>query len=96
MLLSSRLGSLRRAIDDRGAVEQAFESIKGPKDGQVQVGIASVMALNDYPIGVDATRIQRVADVMFQFGILKSQLNVGSMLLPSSAFNFTQFSSSGS
>jgi NitT/TauT family transport system substrate-binding protein len=81
---------------DRGAVEQAFEAIKGPQNGQVTSGIASVMALNDYPIGVDATRIQRVADVMYQFGVLKSQFNVSSMLLPSSFFNFAQFSSSSS
>jgi NitT/TauT family transport system substrate-binding protein len=81
---------------DRGAVEQAFEAIKGPQNGQVQPGIASVMALDNYPIGVDATRIQRVADVMYQFGVLKSRFNVSSMLLPSSFFNFAQFSSSSS
>jgi NitT/TauT family transport system substrate-binding protein len=81
---------------DRGAVEQAFEAIKGPQNGQVQAGIASVMALDNYPIGVDATRIQRVADVMYQFGVLKTRFNVSSMLLPSSFFNFAQFSSSSS
>jgi NitT/TauT family transport system substrate-binding protein len=81
---------------NRGAVEQAFESIKGPQNGQVTPGIASVMALNDYPIGVDATRIQRVADVMYEFGALKTRFNVSSMLLPSSFFNFAQFSSSSS
>lgn len=81
---------------DRGAVEQAFEAIKGPQNGQVQAGIASVMALDNYPIGVDATRIQRVADVMYQFGVLKTRFNVSSMLLPTSFFNFGQFSSSGS
>jgi NitT/TauT family transport system substrate-binding protein len=81
---------------DRGAVEQAFEAIKGPKNGQVTPGIASVMALDNYPIGVDATRIQRVADVMYQFGVLKARFNVSSMLLPSAFFNFAQFSSSGS
>jgi len=51
-----------------------------------------VMALNTYPIGIDATRIQRVADVMQQFGVLKSGFNVKNMLLPASAFNFSQFS----
>ena len=81
---------------DRGAVEQAFEALKGPQNGQVQPGIASVMALDNYPIGVDATRIQRVADVMYQFGVLKTRFNVSSMLLPSSFFNFAQFSSSSS
>jgi len=81
---------------DRGAVEQAFQAIKGPQNGQVPPGIAAVMALDNYPIGVDATRIQRVADVMYQFGVLKSGFSVSSMLLPSSFFNFAQFSSSSS
>ena len=54
------------------------------------------MSLDNYPIGIDATRMQRVADVMYQFGLLKSRFNVSSMLLPSSDFNFSQFSSSSS
>jgi len=78
---------------DRAAVEQAFETLASPPDGQVPAGIAAVMALNTYPIGIDSTRIQRVADVMQQFGLLKSKFNVSSMLLPSSFFNFNQFSS---
>jgi hypothetical protein len=49
------------------------------------------MALDTYPIGIDAVRIQRVADVMYQFGLLKTRFNVSSMVLPSSAFNFSQF-----
>jgi NitT/TauT family transport system substrate-binding protein len=81
---------------DRGAVEQAFEAIKGPQNGQVGPGIAAVMALDNYPIGVDATRIQRVADVMYQFGVLQTRFNVSSMLLPTSFFDFAQFSSSSS
>jgi hypothetical protein len=52
------------------------------------------MALNSYPIGIDGTRIQRVADVMYQFGLLKTRFNVSSMLMPSSFFNFSQFTSS--
>jgi NitT/TauT family transport system substrate-binding protein len=81
---------------DRPAVEKAFEALNGPQNGQVSSGIAAVMALDTYPIGIDATRIQRVADVMFQFGLLKTRFNVSSMLMPSSAFNFNQFSSSTS
>jgi NitT/TauT family transport system substrate-binding protein len=81
---------------DRGAVEQAFESLSSPQDGQVSPEIAAVMALDTYPIGVDQTRIQRVADVMYQFGLLKSQFDVSRMLLPKSFFNFSQFSSSSS
>jgi NitT/TauT family transport system substrate-binding protein len=81
---------------DRLAVEQAFEALKGPANGQVSPEIASVMALDTYPIGVDKTRLQRVADVMFQFGVLDSRFNVSGMLMPSSAFNFSRFSSSTS
>lgn len=79
---------------DRAAVEQAFEALNGPKNGQVTPGIAAVMALDTYPIGIDATRIQRVADVMYQFGVLKKRFNVSNILMPSSDFNFSQFSSS--
>jgi NitT/TauT family transport system substrate-binding protein len=80
---------------DRAAVETAFESINGPQNGQVTAGIAAVMALDTYPVGVDAAQIQRVADVMYQFGLLKKNFNVSSMLLPASSFNFSQFAASG-
>jgi NitT/TauT family transport system substrate-binding protein len=84
------------ADTDRSAVEQSFEALNGPVNGQVSPGIAAVMALNTYPIGIDATRIQRVADVMYQFGLLKTRFNVSSMLMSSSFFNFSQFTSSSS
>ena len=47
-----------------------------------------------YPIGVDQARLQRVADVMYQFGLLPSRFNVSPMLLPSSFFDFAAFSTS--
>jgi len=83
------------ADTNRAAVEQAFEAkaLGSAENGQVPPSIAAVMALDTYPIGIDQTRIQRVADVMFQFGLLPKQFNVSSMLLPSSFFNFSQFSS---
>jgi len=84
------------ADTDRAAVEQAYADIKGAQNGQVQAPIAAVMALDTYPIGIDATRLQRVANVMFQFGLLSSQYKVSNMLLPSSAFNFAPFSASES
>jgi NitT/TauT family transport system substrate-binding protein len=84
------------ADTDRAAVEQTFEAINGSANGQVTPGIAAVMALDTYPIGIDATRIQRVADVMYQFGLLKSRFSVSSMLMPSSDFNFSPYSSSSS
>lgn len=81
---------------DRAAVEQAFESIKGAQNGQVPSSIAAVMALDTYPIGIDQTRIQRVADVMHQFGLLPDTFKVGGMLMPASEFDFSDFSSSSS
>jgi NitT/TauT family transport system substrate-binding protein len=84
------------ADTDRAAVEKAFEDLKGAPNGQVPASIAAVMALDTYPIGIDQTRLQRVANVMFQFGLLSSPYNVSKMLLPSSSFNFSPFSAPGS
>src|SRR5215472_6671518 len=58
------------ADTSRSAVEQAMETLKGPMNGQVPPIVAAVMALNSYPIGVDRARLQRVPDVMLQFGLL--------------------------
>jgi NitT/TauT family transport system substrate-binding protein len=82
------------ADTDRAEVEKAFEDLGSAPDGRVPTTIAAVMALDSYPIGIDATRLQRVADVMYQFGLLPSHYNVQGMLLPPSAFNFSRFSAS--
>ena len=67
----------------RQAVEQAMETIAGgPPQGQIQPIVASVMALNIYPTAIDQVRIQRVADVMYQFGLLHSRFNVSPMIGP--------------
>jgi NitT/TauT family transport system substrate-binding protein len=81
---------------DRAAVEQAFEVLKGAGNGQVTAKIAAVMALDTYPIGVDQVRLQRVANTMYQFGLLTAKYDVSKMLMTSSFFNFSQFSSAGS
>jgi len=57
--------------------------------------VAAVMSLDTYPIGIDQARLQRVADVMYQFGLLTSNYNVGNMLMPASDFNFSPFSAAG-
>ena len=49
---------------------------------QIPPIIASVMAVNIYPTAIDKVRIQRVADVMYQFGLLKSKFNVSPMIGP--------------
>lgn len=84
------------ADTNRAAVEQAFEALKGQGNGQVPGTIAAVMALDSYPIGIDPIRLQRVSDVMFQFGLLKGfnqPFSMNQMLLPSSFFDFSPYSS---
>ena len=61
---------------------RSMESLKGPQNGEIPPIIASVMAVNIYPTAIDKVRIQRVADVMYQFGLLKSKFNVTPMIGP--------------
>jgi NitT/TauT family transport system substrate-binding protein len=83
------------ADTNRAAVEQTFQTIKGgAPDGRVPSSIAAVMALNTYPIGIEQARLQRVADVIHQFGLLPNRFDVADMLLPASAFDYAAFSSS--
>ena len=70
------------ADTSRAAVEQAMESLQGPPNGQIPPIIAAVMAINIYPTAIDKVRIQRVADVMYQFGLLKTRFNVSPMIGP--------------
>ena len=65
----------RIADSSRGVVEQAMEALTGTKPL-----IASVMAFNSYPIGVDKVRLQRVANVMLQFGVLSKPFDISQML----------------
>jgi NitT/TauT family transport system substrate-binding protein len=70
------------ADTSRGAVEQAMEALNGPMNGQIPPIVAAVMAVNIYPTSIDRVRIQRVADVMFQFGLLHYRFNVTPMIGP--------------
>ncbi len=70
------------ADTSRGAVERAMEALKGPMNGQIPPIVAAVMAVNIYPTSIDKVRIQRVADVMYQFGLLRSRFNVTPMIGP--------------
>jgi NitT/TauT family transport system substrate-binding protein len=63
------------ADTNRGEVEQAMEAFTGTKPI-----IADVMAFNTYPIGIDQVRLQRIPDVMLQFGILSKAFNISQML----------------
>jgi NitT/TauT family transport system substrate-binding protein len=68
------------ADTDRPDVEKAMESLASPPDGQVPAMVADVMALNSYPISIDSVRLQRVPDVMYQFGLLQQNFNINNML----------------
>jgi NitT/TauT family transport system substrate-binding protein len=70
------------ADTSRSSVEKAMETLNGPPNGQVQPIVAAVMAVNIYPTAIDKVRIQRVADVMYQFGLLHDRFNVGPMIGP--------------
>jgi NitT/TauT family transport system substrate-binding protein len=70
------------ADTDRSAVEQAMEKL--PKPYGVPPAIAAVMSLENYPLSVapdiDLSRVQRVADAMYQFHMLTQPFRVSSML----------------
>jgi NitT/TauT family transport system substrate-binding protein len=68
------------ADTNRSAVEGAMESLAGPPNGQVPPVVGSVMALNNYPISIDPVRLQRVPDVMQEFGLLQRPFNIKNML----------------
>jgi NitT/TauT family transport system substrate-binding protein len=70
------------ADTSRAAVEQAMEDLNGPQNGQIPPIVAAVMAVNIYPTAIDKVRIQRVADVMYQFGLLRSPFDVTPMIGP--------------
>ena len=69
----------QRADTDRKAVEDAYVALK-PGTGHIDQRTAALMAINDYPLGVDATRLQRVPDVMRQFGFLKQHFSIRQLL----------------
>ena len=71
------------ADTSRSSVEKAMETISGgPPNGEIPPIVASVMAVNIYPTSIDKVRIQRVADVMYQFGLLHARFNVTPMIGP--------------
>ena len=67
------------ADTNRAAVEAAFVSLR-PGEGHVDQRTAALMALSNYPLGVDRARLQRVADVMVEFGLLRQHFNIGQLL----------------
>ncbi|MBC6462579.1 ABC transporter substrate-binding protein [Actinomadura sp. HBU206391] len=52
-----------------------------PKYTKIPAQVVSVVNLNGFPTSTSATRIQRVVDVMKQFGYLKTEIDVNSMVM---------------
>jgi NitT/TauT family transport system substrate-binding protein len=64
------------ADSDRADDEKAASTfIKG-----VNAKVASLITFDTYPTGVDQARLQRVADVMQQFGLLKQSFDMSAMI----------------
>jgi NitT/TauT family transport system substrate-binding protein len=84
--LMAFLGALRQgqqiADSSRTAVERAMEKLPAPFT--VSPTIAAVMSIENYPLNVapniDLQRVQRVANEMLQFHMLKTKFEVSSML----------------
>lgn len=69
----------RLAATDRSLVEQVL-----PACTSIKPKLAPVIALGAYPLTLSASQLQRVADVMLQYGFLHRKLTVSPMILPSS------------
>jgi NitT/TauT family transport system substrate-binding protein len=66
------------ADSDRAAVEQALER-NTPSTTPL---LADVMTIDTYPLTMDVPRMQRVADAMLQFGVIKKPYNIRNMIQP--------------
>ncbi len=52
-----------------------------PAYTKINAQIASIIALPSYPTALNSVRLQRVADLMLQFGLLRKGVNVAPMIL---------------
>jgi NitT/TauT family transport system substrate-binding protein len=67
------------ADTDRAAVEQALVAHTG-----VTKEVAATMTLDTYPLVMDVPVMQRVADAMYEFGVINKPFNIASMIQPES------------
>ncbi|GIH67717.1 MULTISPECIES: ABC transporter substrate-binding protein [Microbispora] len=65
------------ADSDRKAVEKVL-----PTYTKITPDAASIITLGAYPSTLNATRIQRVADLMLEYGYLKAKMDVNPLLVP--------------
>ncbi len=89
------LGSFARKYPDalqdfRSTLQraQADAALPGPvenvlaHDSGMNMETASLVTIGDYPTSLNAASLQRVAGLMFSFGVLETTLNVASMVGP--------------
>jgi NitT/TauT family transport system substrate-binding protein len=69
----------RLADTDRQAVEAAYVALPDGQ-GHVDARTAAIMSLSSYPLGITPVRLQRVPDVMQQFGFLKKRFDISQLL----------------
>lgn len=65
------------AAADRKAVEKVL-----PSYTKITPDVAAVINLGAYPTSLNAQRIQRVADLMLEYGYLKTKMDVKPLLVP--------------
>ncbi|MET8158077.1 ABC transporter substrate-binding protein [Sphaerisporangium sp. NPDC005289] len=65
------------AASDRKAVEAVL-----PDYTQIKPDVAAVMKLGVFPTSLNATRIQRVPDLMLEYGFLKGKMEAAPLLVP--------------
>src|ERR1700733_1038645 len=68
------------ADTDRQAVETALEK---NTQGMTPM-VAATMTIDTYPLVMDVPVMQRVSDAMYEFGVIKKQFNLASMIQPES------------
>jgi NitT/TauT family transport system substrate-binding protein len=72
--------ALQRAQAD-AALPGPVEAVLAQHSG-MSMETASLVTVGDYPTSLDAASLQRVADLMFSFGVLQRTLNVAGMTGP--------------
>jgi NitT/TauT family transport system substrate-binding protein len=68
------------ATSDRKKVEEVL-----PSYAHVDAATAAVLSLPNYPTSLNATRLQRLPDLMLKDGLLKSKLDMNSVIFSPSA-----------
>ncbi|GIH73469.1 sulfonate ABC transporter substrate-binding protein [Sphaerimonospora thailandensis] len=72
------LGKAQELVaNDRKIVEETL-----PKYTKIDAATAAVISLGSYPTSLSETRLQRVIDLMKEYGYLKTDLDAKSMILP--------------